>query len=125
MNMQFILPGVTEKSLEKATPTEDSDGVLTDYGMQVAHEYACGFLEGNPRRDLEDRHPELRGLFYDIRHDSNLAEEHALSFDDNSSQSIKKSSYIIPIGGGIDDHIDQMSLIYVLPFEKALTGSFI
>jgi len=116
MNEQFYLPGVAQESLEKAKPTEDSDGVLTDYGMEVAHDYARGFLSGEPRRDLEDSHPELRGLFYDIRHDLDLAREHALPFDQDSSQPIGKSAnYVIPIGGGIDNNDYQLPLIYVLP----------
>lgn len=117
---QFYLPGVPAKSLEKARRTEDEDGVLTEYGMEIAHDYARGFLGGRPRKDLEEDHPELRGLFYDIRHDPSLAREHAIPLGKSLSQSLDESELI----GGIDHDPRQMTLIYVLPFEKALSGPF-
>ena len=61
--------------------TEDSDGVLTDFGMQLSHQYAVAYLGGDRMHELESGYPELAGVFYDIRNDRALAEEHALSMD--------------------------------------------
>jgi predicted ABC-type ATPase len=70
-------------SLKKATKqVEDEDGVLTSYGMDVAHDYAVRWQD-NEQRDLalEQQYPELSGLFYDIRNDTELASEHALPME--------------------------------------------
>lgn len=66
-------------ALQKANPTEDEDGVLTKWGMQVAHQYARQWVKDSVRDvELEQEHPELLGLFYDIRADAELAREHAI-----------------------------------------------
>jgi hypothetical protein len=65
--------------LKKARPTETKDGELTRYGMVVAHKYAKFWIERASRDlELERKHPELAGLFYDIRIDAELAREHAI-----------------------------------------------
>lgn len=64
--------------LKKAQPTESEEGVLTKLGMQVAHEYATEWVRGVRNLELERKHPELSGLFYDIRIDTKLAREHAI-----------------------------------------------
>lgn len=68
--------------LKKAQPTETKDGELTRFGMVVAHKYARMWV-GRSARDLslERAHPELSGLFYDLRVDSSLAREHAIPLD--------------------------------------------
>jgi hypothetical protein len=67
--------------LKKANPVETPDGELTRRGMEVAHEYAVAWIERNVRDlNLERMHPELEGLFYDIRVDTALAREHAIPF---------------------------------------------
>lgn len=72
--MKFVMPLV--KALSK--PTEDSEGLLTAYGMSVAHLYAQAWVERGVRAlDLERQHPELAGLFWDIRVDPQLARAHA------------------------------------------------
>lgn len=68
--------------LKKAQPTEDADGVLTRFGMQIAQRYASQWVANGTRDlELEREHPELVGLFYDIRADSDLAREHALPLE--------------------------------------------
>lgn len=68
--------------LHKAEPVEDADGVLTKKGMEVAHEYAAAWTSRHYRSvDIERQYPELVGLFYDIRHDPELAAEHALPME--------------------------------------------
>lgn len=114
MREQFYLPGVPGKSLEKARRTEDEDGVLTEYGMEIAHDYARGFLAGNPRRDLEENYPELRGLFYDIRHDPNLAKEHAIPLGKSLSQALDEDNGI----RGIDLDPRQIAFSYILPLPN-------
>lgn len=84
--VQFITPKEFQKAkehylvpLEKASPTEDEDGVLTKFGMAIAHKYALKWTKQSVRDlELERAHPELAGLFYDIRADVELASEHAL-----------------------------------------------
>lgn len=67
--------------LKKAQPTENKDGELTRYGMRVAHQYAKKWVRQSTRDlVLERKHPELSGLFYDIRIDAALAREHAIPF---------------------------------------------
>lgn len=73
--VQFIM------DLQKAQPLEDPDGVLTRRGMQVAHAYAKTWLDGKRDLEMERQYPELAGLFYDIRADSDLARTHAIPFD--------------------------------------------
>jgi hypothetical protein len=54
--------------------TEDADGMLTPYGFEVATRYASRWLAESLRDlTLERAHPELTGLFYDIRSDVELA----------------------------------------------------
>ncbi len=68
-------------ALNKAIPVEDSDGVLTRRGMDIAHEYAVQIVDRGYRDvSLERLHPELIGLFYDIRNDLDFAKEHAIPF---------------------------------------------
>lgn len=64
--------------LKKAQPTESEEGVLTRLGMQVAHQYAIDWVKGVRNLELERKHSELSGLFYDIRIDAKLAREHAI-----------------------------------------------
>jgi hypothetical protein len=65
-------------NLKKAQPTESDDGVLTRTGMRIAHQYAKLWVAKGARDlNLERQHPELAGLFFDIRSDSQLAREHA------------------------------------------------
>jgi len=65
--------------LKKAQPTETEEGLLTPFGMKLAHAYARKWVEENARDlSLEREYPELSGLFYDIRVDPGLAREHAL-----------------------------------------------
>lgn len=67
--------------LRKANPVETPDGELTRRGMDIAHDYAVAWIELNTRDlNLERMHPELEGLFYDIRVDPALAREHAIPF---------------------------------------------
>jgi len=68
--------------LKKANPTEDEDGVLTRFGMEVAHRYAKARISGKRDTKLEREHPELVGLFFDIRYDRGLANEYAIPFED-------------------------------------------
>ena len=69
----FVMP------LNKALPVEDKEGVLTPKGMEVAQRYAEGWVKRKYRDvTLEREYPELVGLFYDIRNDVALAEEHAI-----------------------------------------------
>lgn len=64
--------------LQKAQPVQDSDGVLTSFGMQIAEKYATAWVKNNMREvELERLYPELEGFFYDIRVDPELAREHA------------------------------------------------
>lgn len=53
--------------------TEDEDGVLTSLGFQLAEAYAEQWLQGSRDLASETQHPELAGLFYDIRSDAELA----------------------------------------------------
>lgn len=64
--------------LIKAGEVEDKDGVLTKLGMAVAERYARAWMIGKRDVDLEREFPDLAGLFYDIRVDSDLARRHAL-----------------------------------------------
>lgn len=63
--------------LSKAAKTEDGEGFLTPFGMKVAEKYARAWMQGKREAQLEKDHPELRGLFYDIRIDAALARRHA------------------------------------------------
>lgn len=59
--------------------TEMPDGELTPHGMKVAQQYAVKWVQGFERDfALENAHPELAGLFQDIRHDSELALAHSI-----------------------------------------------
>jgi hypothetical protein len=72
--------------LRKANPVETPDGELTRRGMEIAHDYAVAWVELNTRDlNLERLHPELEGLFYDIRVDPTLAREHAIPFQKSES----------------------------------------
>jgi len=63
----------------KQAPTQDSTGVLTPKGMRVAHDYARHWVEKGTRNlEIERSYPELEGLFYDIRIDTELARGHSL-----------------------------------------------
>lgn len=64
--------------LKKAQPVETNDGLLTNLGMQIAHKYAVSWVKGVRNLELERRYPQLVGLFYDIRVDSELARTHAV-----------------------------------------------
>lgn len=64
--------------LKKAQPLEDGEGLLTRTGMRLAHEYAKKWVGGVRAVGMERQYPELMGLFYDIRVDSELAREHAI-----------------------------------------------
>jgi hypothetical protein len=73
--MKYVMP--LKKALAKAT--EDSEGLLTPYGMAVAHRYAQAWVTRGLRDlELEREHPELAGLFWDIRVDPELARAHAV-----------------------------------------------
>lgn len=66
-------------TLEKSgLVVDDSDGVLTSFGMSVAQTYAEQWVTGKRDTLLEGTYPTLRGLFYDIRNDHDLARDHAL-----------------------------------------------
>jgi hypothetical protein len=56
---------------------EDEEGLLTPLGMKVAHKYASAWVSGSRDLSVERKYPELAGLFYDIRNDEALAQEHA------------------------------------------------
>jgi len=78
--------------LRKANPVEDNDGMLTQRGMRIAHEYARMWLrEGKRDLHLEREYPELAGLFYDIRTDVTLAREHAIPMEPGEGENIEKS----------------------------------
>jgi len=70
--MRFVV------DLKKAQPVESEEGVLTKLGMKVAHQYAVDWVRGNRNLELEREYPELSGLFFDIRIDTELAREHAI-----------------------------------------------
>jgi hypothetical protein len=74
--------------MKKANPTESEEGVLTKFGMRVAQQYASGWVSGIRKLELERKFPELAGLFYDIRIDTELAREHAIPFE---LEPVKKS----------------------------------
>lgn len=77
---------------KKAQSVEDEDGVLTPAGMAVAHQYAVRWRTKQQRAmDLERQYPQLAGLFYDIRQDSELAAEHAIPMEKSD-----RSKAIIP-----------------------------
>jgi len=72
--MKYVMP--LKKAQEK--PTEDSEGLLTSYGMDIAHRYAQAWAERGTRDlAIEREYPELAGLFWDIRVDPALARAHA------------------------------------------------
>jgi hypothetical protein len=71
--MKYVMP--LSKALGK--PTEDSDGLLTAFGLEVAHRYAVAWVEGQRNLDIERQYPELAGLFWDVRMDLELARTHA------------------------------------------------
>lgn len=64
-------------SLVKASTVEDEYGVLTPKGLALAHSYANSFVGGVRDTSIEQRFPEMGGLFYDIRNDQQLAREYA------------------------------------------------
>jgi len=64
--------------LQKAQPVQDSDGVLTAFGMQIAGRYAKQWVEKNTRDlSIERLFPELSSFFFDLRSDAELARAHA------------------------------------------------
>ena len=81
--MKFVLQKIEKPPtgpslcLSKAEKTEDGEGFLTPFGMKVAEKYARAWMQGKREAQLEKDHPELRGLFYDIRIDAALARRHA------------------------------------------------
>jgi len=58
-------------------PATDEDGVLTERGFGLAQQYAQAWQRGERLEALERGNPTLIDLFYDIRNDAELAEEHA------------------------------------------------
>lgn len=92
MTERFILR-TTPNTLEKAD-TEDSDGVLTPFGMQVAQQYASAWKQGQRATSIERTHPELVGLFYDIRKDAELANMHALPIEKSETGA---PQFVIPL----------------------------
>jgi predicted ABC-type ATPase len=63
--------------LKAKSPMEDSDGALTPAGIQTVNRYAQDWVARHARNmDLELRYPELKGVFYDVRHDPALAQEY-------------------------------------------------
>ena len=85
--MKYVMTPQTEK-------TEDADGLLTKRGMAVAHEYAVGWVTRSIRNlNLEREHPELLGLFYDIRADPGYASQHAVVANAN----IPRPTPVIPL----------------------------
>lgn len=89
-------PDILQKASKKGSKTEDADGVLTKYGMQVAQEYASSWVNKKTRDvALERKHPELVGLFYDIRNDRELATEHAIPFAKS-----EKPMYVLGVDPG-------------------------
>lgn len=83
----FLLSKAKGDSKPVEQPVEDTDGVLTRHGMNVAHEYARAWVDTKSRNtNLELMYPELVGLFYDIRNDGELAREHAIPFEKSSAQ---------------------------------------
>ncbi len=88
--MQYVM------DLKKANPVESEEGLLTKFGMRVAHQYARAWVSGIRQLDLERKFPELAGLFYDIRIDTELAREHAIPFE---TEAVKKAMVaVIPLG---------------------------
>ena len=89
---QFVMTPKTEK-------TEDADGLLTKKGMSVAHEYALAWVARNVRDlELERTHPELRGLFYDIRSDVSYASQHAVVDNDTTiNRPVNRPVSVIPL----------------------------
>lgn len=85
---KFYMPLVKAKGR-----VEDADGVLTELGMKVAHQYAAQWKSGNRAVALERQHPELVGLFYDIRNDEDLAAEHAIPME--KSERFARSSFVV------------------------------
>lgn len=83
----FILETLLEKSkgpftlaiqAPKPMPVENEEGLLTPFGMELAHRYASKWIQSQTRDlDMERMYPQLAGLFHDIRVDSELAERHA------------------------------------------------
>jgi hypothetical protein len=60
-----------------AKSEDEDDGVLTPAESKASTQYAKDWIKGFRNLDLERKFPELRGLFYDIRTDSDLAVEQA------------------------------------------------
>jgi len=93
--------------LKKAQPVQSEEGVLTRSGMRVANQYAKSWVGGQRTLKLEREYPELAGLFYDIRVDSDLAREHAIPLDgdstekslENSERFLLNKAGVTPIGG--------------------------
>lgn len=57
---------------------EDGDGLLTPKGVQVVTQYARTWLASSTRDlALERAHPDLTGLFYDVRSDADLCRRYA------------------------------------------------
>lgn len=77
--MSFVI----SKAKAAGTETENADGSLTRFGMEILHRYAVRWID-HAERDLilERAHPELASAFYDIRADSAWAREQYIPFDD-------------------------------------------
>jgi len=71
----LAIPAATLDIVKSAL--EDEEGLLTPLGMKVAHKYASAWVSGSRDLSVERKYPELAGLFYDIRNDEALAQEHA------------------------------------------------
>lgn len=69
--MRYVL------ELKKANPVQTEDGILTERGLSIAHDYAVDWLQARRNLELERENPELQGLFFDIRSDPELARTHA------------------------------------------------
>jgi len=93
--------------LAKSSPpaVEDVDGALTAAGIKLVTRYAEQWV-GRRARDmsLEGQYPELRGVFFDVRHDPELAKEYVgKSFIQNLPRRLVLAKaggpYIGPRGG--------------------------
>lgn len=77
--MSFVL----SKAKATGTATENPDGSLTRFGMEVVHRYAVRWIDASERDlTLERAHPELASAFYDVRADAAWAREQYIPFDD-------------------------------------------
>ena len=66
---------MTQYTLRKSEV--DDDGQISRDGIHTLELYARGWVSGQRILDLEEKYPELAGSFYDIRADSEYAQDMA------------------------------------------------